>query len=52
MVLILSGIRALIIIMEQEEGREHEVAAIFPLLPVWNNEFNYLEIASSKLVAF
>lgn len=25
---------------------------LFPLLPVWINGFNYLEIASSKLVGF
>lgn len=29
-----------------------EKAVLFPLLPVWINEFNYLEIASSKLVGF
>lgn len=29
-----------------------EKVVLFPLLPVWINEFNYLEIASSKLVAF
>lgn len=29
-----------------------EKVVLFPLLPVWINEFNYLEIASSKLVGF
>jgi len=25
---------------------------LFPLLPVWINELNYLEVASSELVVF
>jgi len=29
-----------------------EKVVLFPLLPVWINEFNYLEIASSKVVGF
>lgn len=29
-----------------------EKVVLFPLLLVWFNEFNYLEIASSKLVGF
>lgn len=29
-----------------------EKVVLFPLLPVWINECNYLEIASSKLVGF
>lgn len=29
-----------------------EKVVLFPLFPVWMNEFNYLEIASSKLVGF
>lgn len=29
-----------------------EKVVLFPLLPVWINEFNYFEIASSKPVGF
>lgn len=29
-----------------------EKVVLFPLVPVWINEFNYLEIVSSRLVAF